>query len=131
MKGDQFVLVIVMIGRAKIFVRNPALCHERKISLRRLHFHLVGGIESLEMFVQHMAHGLVLTQPKRAIQLAGKQTLGGVATVFALGAQLDGVARRAFQHEQRNLKKRIRTAGKPDFLGDGFHAGGIGHKIYL
>ena len=131
MEGHQPVLVIVMIRRAEVFIGHTALSHEGEVTLGPFSLRLARFVKFIEVLAQGVPHGLILVEPRSAIELAGEQALGHFAARLFLHAQPDGVTRRALEHEQRNLKERIGTAGELDLFGDGFHAIGVRHKIHL
>ena len=75
-EGHQPVLVIVMIGRAKIFIGHTTLSHEGKVALGPFSLSLACLVKFIKMRAQSVAHSLILVEPRGAIELAGEQPLG-------------------------------------------------------
>ena len=76
-KLNELVLVIVMIGRAKIRIGETALSNEGEVAFGGVDFIFFGGVKLVEMFLKRVQLGLAAIEPNGVVQFTGKKLLAG------------------------------------------------------
>ena len=74
---NELVLIIVMIGRAKIRVGETALGDEGKVAFGGFNLVFLGGVKMVEMFFKRVPLSLATIEPHGVILFAGEKALAG------------------------------------------------------
>ena len=74
-KLNELVLVIVMIGRAKIRIGEAALRNEGEVAFGGFDFVFLDGVKLVEMFFKRVPLGLAAIEPNGVVQFAGEKPL--------------------------------------------------------